>query len=80
MLFVCPHNLVAAQSNLFTLLKCRTLLVGETLPSLADVGLDTVKPRVAEVPSVAALLRKRSPYYSYGKTFEEARSEPLVAL
>ena len=80
MLFVCPHNLTAAQTNLFSLLKCRTLLTGDIDLTLADVGLDTVKPQVVEVPTVEDLLRKQHPRYPYDKTFEQARSDPLVAL
>ena len=80
MLLVSPHNSVAAQTNLFKSLKCRTLLTGESRLSLASVNLDTLGLRVVEFPCVDDLLSRKHAVYPFEKSWDEARSDPLVAL
>ena len=79
MLYVSPHNSAIAHANLFSSLQCQTLIIGEPLSSLAGTALATVGLQVLEAPSVCELTK---PYkvFTFDKTFDDVRFEPLVAL
>ncbi|PQE16628.1 NRPS-like enzyme protein [Rutstroemia sp. NJR-2017a BBW] len=76
-----PRNSPAAHRALFEQVKCRTLITSDPIPPAARVILDAVKPlRHFTMPSVEELLTKKYPLYELGKTFDELRQTPLVAM
>ena len=80
MIYNSPRNSVDAHVNLFTLQKCRTLILPQPQPPYAASLLATYRMRTLEIPSLDEFLTTEVTPYPYNKSFEEARKDPLVAL
>lgn len=81
MLLVSPRNTIPAYISLFEALQCKILITppGPTLPVI-DAILHVHQLQVLRSPGVEELLDRPYPHYPFRKTFEEARSEPLVVV
>jgi thioester reductase-like protein len=75
-----PRNSVAAHVKLFDRLKCTRLLSPEPKPAAVSAILEAHSMQHVAVPSVEDLLDKKHLHYVYGKTFNEARSEPFMVI
>ena len=80
MLFTSPRYGTLAQLNLIGLVDCKTTLVPATHPPAIDGILESYDMRVHQIPSLESLLDQEHPHYPFEKTFEQARSEPLIVL
>ena len=80
MLFTSPRYGTLAQLNLIRLVNCKTMLVPEARPPAIDGILDSCEMRVHQIPSLEELFDQDHPHYPFNKTFEQARSEPLIVL
>ncbi|KAF7939402.1 uncharacterized protein EAE97_007482 [Botrytis byssoidea] len=71
----------SAATHLFTAMSCKVLLTTSPQPpTVAPVVKLHDYLRVLTIPSIEKLLNTTYEYFPYGKTFEEAKAEPLVAL
>lgn len=80
MLFTSPRYSALAQVKLMKELDCKTMLVPTVRPPVTNMILEAYEMRVYQIPELRDLLDQDHPSYPYEKTFDEARSEPLVAL
>lgn len=80
MLFTSPRYSVPAQSTLIKSLGCRKMLSPKTQSSVADEIIKTCDLEVYRVPELDELLNQVYPHFKLDKTFDDAKSEPLVAL
>ena len=69
-----------AHVNLFSLLKCHKLVTPNPRPQAVTAIVANHEIEVLEIPTVAELLSKVYPHYPYEKSFEQARTDPLVVL
>lgn len=69
-----------AHINLFNLLNCRKLVTPTPRPQAITAIVASHEIEVLEIPTVAELLEKVHPHYPYEKSFEQARTDPLVVL
>ncbi len=56
------------------------MLVPTIRPDVVNTILEVYEMRVYQIPELKDLLDQDYTHYPYEKTFDEARSEPLVAL
>lgn len=75
-----PRNSVAAHSNLFERLKCKTLLSPNPRPPAVTAISDHQDLHVVEVPSVSYLLDTQHHHFIYEKLWPNALSEPLFVV
>ncbi|MCJ1245408.1 hypothetical protein MMC30_002612 [Trapelia coarctata] len=75
-----PRNSVAAQISLLERLKCKIMLSPSPRPPPVTAILDAHKLRLLEVPTADDLLTEQYPVYPFGKTFVEARLDPLFIV
>jgi acyl-coenzyme A synthetase/AMP-(fatty) acid ligase len=80
MLFISPSYSRVAHVNLMKQLNCKTMLVPTIRPDVVNTILEVYEMRVYQIPELKDLLDQDYTHYPYEKTFDEARSEPLVAL
>ncbi len=62
------------------LVNCKTMLVDEERPPVIDSILEEYKMQLLQVPKLDELLGSTHRDYPFDKSFEDARSEPLVVL
>lgn len=81
MLLASPRNTIPAYISLFEALECKILITppGPTLP-VVDAILKAHQLRLLRSPGEEELFERTQPHYPFRKTFEEARSEPLVVV
>ncbi|MCJ1356776.1 MAG: hypothetical protein MMC33_006772 [Icmadophila ericetorum] len=72
-----PRNSLAAQTSLFSHLKCKTILSPRPRPPPVASILDSLELRVVDIPSVDELLDKKHPHFTYARRFDEALQDPL---
>ncbi|KAI1324526.1 putative NRPS-like enzyme [Xylariaceae sp. FL0255] len=76
-----PRNSSAAHHQLFTALKCHTLISPDPLQQPAQVILKAVKPcQLLTIPSVGDLLQMPHKTYIMKKSLEESFSDALVII
>ncbi|KAL9023247.1 MAG: hypothetical protein Q9196_007318, partial [Gyalolechia fulgens] len=81
LLLISPINAVNDSISLFEATDCRVILAPIVRRSPAVQAIrDVHSMRVLDSPSLEDLLSQRYSHYPYGKTFAEARKEPLVVL
>lgn len=80
MLFTSPRYSAIAQVELMKQTNCKTMLVPTVCPPVTKAILEAYQMRACQVPELGDLLDQDHPHYPYEKTFDEARSEPLVVL
>ena len=80
MLWTSPLNSLAAHTNLFKQLGCNALATTSPEPASVKNIRASHSIRLIQVPSLAELIAGKYPHYSYQKTYEEAKHEPLAAL
>lgn len=56
------------------------MLVSAVRPPIVDTILEGYEMRVYQIPEINDLFDQDHAFYSYEKTFDEARSEPLMIL
>lgn len=61
MFLASPRDNVAAQINLLSRLKCKTMISPSPRPPPVTAILDAYELRVLEIPNVQELLSKKSP-------------------
>ncbi|KAK5054558.1 hypothetical protein LTR84_001449 [Exophiala bonariae] len=74
------HFCMPAHINLFNLLKCSKLITPDPRPQAVSAIVASHKIEAFEIPTVAELLETVHPHYTYEKSFEQARADPLVVL
>ncbi|THV47479.1 hypothetical protein BGAL_0307g00020 [Botrytis galanthina] len=81
LLLTSPLLTASATTHLFTAMSCKVLLTTSPQPPIVTpvVKLHDYL-RVLTIPSIEELLSTTYEYFPYGKIFEEAKGEPLVAL
>lgn len=79
-LLTSPRNSLPAHINLFNLLKCRKLVTADPKPQAVTTIIASHEIELLDIPTVEALLAKVHPAYPYEKSFEQARTDPLVVL
>jgi len=80
MLFTSPRYSVLAQTTLMKAVNCETMLVPAQRLDITDAILKACDLKVYEIPDLEDLLyQEYAPFY-FEKTFDHARSEPLVVL
>lgn len=80
MLFTSPRYSIQAQISLIESVACDTLLAPVLRPPVTDAILEACKLRVLQVPTTEDLFDRSYPHFSFDKSFEDARHEPLVVL
>ncbi|KAF2260803.1 acetyl-CoA synthetase-like protein [Lojkania enalia] len=75
-----PRNSISAHGALFEQVKCHMMLTPKPTPPAVKSILSAHSMKHLQVPSVAELLDKEYPHYSYHKTFQMARMEPFVII
>ncbi|KAF7923628.1 hypothetical protein BELL_0440g00040 [Botrytis elliptica] len=81
LLLTSPLLTASATTHLFTTMSCKVLLTTSPQPpTVAPVVKLHDYLRVLTIPSIEELLDTAYEYFPYGKIFEEAKGEPLVAL
>lgn len=80
MLFTSPRYSVLAQTTLIKEVNCGTMLVPAQRLQITDAILKACDLRVYEIPDLEDLLYQKHTLFRFEKTFDQARSEPLVVL
>lgn len=80
MLFPSPRQSTLAHVNLMRLTKCQTILATDTGIPAIDMILESYQMQFFQIPKLEELLDQKYLDYQFDKTFEEARTEPLVVL
>ncbi|ROW08291.1 hypothetical protein VMCG_03193 [Cytospora schulzeri] len=77
-----PRNSPVAQQSLFTAVNCQILVTTEPTPPAGLAILESVKPRPLHftIPSIDELLSQRHSLFSYEKSTEEGRWDPLFII
>lgn len=75
-----PRNSMAAQKSLLEALQCTTLLSPNPRPPYTVALGDTCELNVLEIPSVEDLLHGQHDPFPFERDYEEALSEPFVAV
>ncbi|KAK7743245.1 putative NRPS-like protein biosynthetic cluster [Cytospora paraplurivora] len=77
-----PRNSSIAQQSLLTALNCQTLVTSEPTPPAGIAILESVKPRPYHltIPSIDELLSQQHSLFSYEKSFEAGRWDPLFII
>ncbi|KAJ8108999.1 hypothetical protein ONZ43_g6259 [Nemania bipapillata] len=80
MFFTSPRNSPAAQRALFSKLNCETLLTTDPVPPPAVAVAQAANARTLVIPKLDELIATSYPIYSCKKTYEEAKSDPLIII
>ncbi|TGO09590.1 hypothetical protein BTUL_0160g00060 [Botrytis tulipae] len=81
LLLTSPPLTASATTHLFTAMSCKVLLTTSPQPpTVAPIVKLHDYLRILTIPSIEELLNTTYEYFPYGKIFEEAKGEPLVAL
>jgi acyl-CoA synthetase (AMP-forming)/AMP-acid ligase II len=79
-LLTSPRNSPEAHRALFDRLDCRTLVTTDPAPPAVLPIIEAVKPRTLTAPGLEELLENKHREYTYGKTFEAVRGDPLFIM
>lgn len=80
MVFPSPKYSIPGLEHLLTELNCKTILTPTASPLIVSAFLAGHSLATLDVPSTDDLLAQEHPHYSFDKTFETARHEPLIVL
>jgi len=80
MLFTSPRYSALAQTTLIKEVHCETMLVPAQRLQITDAILKACDLKVYEIPDLEDLLYQEHTLFRFEKTFDQARSEPLVVL
>jgi acyl-CoA synthetase (AMP-forming)/AMP-acid ligase II len=79
MIFPSTGYSIGGLTNLLNGLECKTILLSSKQMDIVST-LSHTQWKFHQIPSLAELLDKEYPHFPFTKTFEEARSEPLVVI
>lgn len=80
MIFPSPTYAVVGLTNLLDRVECKKILTSsKNLDVVTSLSKDSHRG-FHEIPSLATLLGEEYLHYSFDKTFENAKSEPLVVV
>ena len=80
MVFPSPKYSIPGLEHLLIELNCKTILTPTASPLIVSAFLAGHSLATLDVPSTDDLLAGEHPHYSFDKTFETARHEPLIIL
>jgi hypothetical protein len=80
MFFTSPRNSIAAQRSLLERLQCNILLSPNPRPPYTTALADACGLSILEVPSVEDLLDEQHDFFPFERAYEEALSEPFLAV
>ncbi|KAF2800542.1 acetyl-CoA synthetase-like protein [Melanomma pulvis-pyrius CBS 109.77] len=80
LLLASPRNQPDALTALFNTIDVKAILTSDPSSALTARYQEASLMPAFQVPSLEVLLKEEFPHYSYHKTFEEAKNDPLVIL
>jgi hypothetical protein len=78
--FTSPRNSIAAHLSLLHETKCHVLLTSNPTPPGVEAILSAASVKHLQIPSVKDLLDEIYPAYDYQKSFETAKSDPILIV